>query len=863
MVSQRKKSVRLPAHIVPVRYDITLRPDLEAFTFEGKETIHLFLKKAVKNITLHSKELDIRSAEIVGDAKKESAKEFAVRISYDEKAETATFVFQRKIPRGDLELRLVFGGILNDKMRGFYRSRYDVRGKTRHLATTQFEATDARRAFPCFDEPALKAEFDVTLVVPEESTAISNTLPVAVSEHDGGYKVVKFATTPVMSTYLLAFIVGDFESVEKKTKEGVLVRVWTTPGKKHQAAFALDCAVKTLSFFGEYFDIPYPLLALDLIAIPDFAASAMENWGAVTYREAALLIDPEHSSAATRQRVAIIIAHELAHQWFGNLVTMEWWTHLWLNEGFASYIEYLAVDRLFPQWNVWTQFINEDLGPALKLDALANTHPIEVDVHHPDEIGEIFDAVSYSKGASVIRMLAEYLGEHDFREGLRHYLKKHSYANTSTVHLWRAFEKISGKPVAKMMNGWTRRPGYPLLTVSEGKSGLVLRQERFFASPISKSRSKVAGSWLVPVTIFADRSDRSKQKKQFLMKGKSVPLPKCGGVWFKLNAGEVGVFRTAYPKSVLGAFRDPLRAKQLDARDRLGLVRDVMALAEAGHIATPDALDFAAFYKEETDYAVWAELASDLNAIALLIADEPYSEQYHRFARDIFAGIAKKVGWEKKKGEDHLQTLLRGLVLLRFGMHGDLETIVRAKKMFSRVTRAKNSLDPDLRLTVYSVAAKFGGRKEQVKLMKMYQSAALHEEKNRIGRALAAFNDPRLLKKTLSFSLSKHVRIQDAVGIVSWVWINPAGKDLAWSFIKANWKTFLDRYAGGHHLSNLLALAGYFTSPAKAKEIEKFFKKNPAPGAARAIAQALEKIRGNAAWLARDRKAIENHLTGF
>jgi len=860
MISRKKKNVRLPAHIVPMRYDITLKPDLEAFTFEGKETIHLSLKKAAKKITLHSKELDIRSAEIVRDAGKGSAKEFALRISYDEKAETATFAFPRKIPRGDLELRLIFSGILNDKMRGFYRSRYEVRGKTRHLATTQFEATDARRAFPCFDEPALKAKFDVTLVVPEESTAISNTLPVAISEHEGGYKVVKFATTPAMSTYLLAFIVGDFESIEKKTKEGVLVRVWTTPGKKHQAAFALDCAVRTLSFFGGYFDIPYPLPVLDLIAIPDFAAFAMENWGAVTYREIALLVDPEHSSAATRQRVAMVIAHELAHQWFGNLVTMEWWTHLWLNEGFASYMEYFAVDRLFPKWDTQTQFVMGRLGDALMLDALMNTHPIEVDVHHPDEIGEIFDDISYSKGASVIHMLADYLGKKDFRDGLRYYLKKHSYANTSTVHLWKAFEKISGKPVTKMMSGWTRKPGYPLLTVSEGKNGLAVRQERFFANPVSRSRSKAAGPWFIPVSVM---TDRQRQKKQFLMKEKNISLPKYGGAWFKLNAGEAGVFRTSYPENILKAFKEPLRTGRFNARDRLGLIRDVMALAGAGKIATTDALDLAAFYKKETDYAVWTELASDLNTVALLVADEPCAENYHRFARDIFAGIAKKVGWQKKRGEDHLQTLLRGLVLLHFGMHGDPETIARAKKTFSRATHVKNSLDPDVRMVVYAIVARYGGRKEQAKLMKMYRSAALHEEKNRIGRALAAFNDKNLLKKTLSFSLSGHVRLQDAVGIISWVWVNPAGKDLAWSFVKANWKTFLERYGGGHDLAHLLALASCFTSLKKAKEIERFFKKNPAPGAARTIAQVLEKIRGNAAWLARDQKAIEKHLTEF
>src|SRR3989338_4959221 len=336
-------------------------------------------------------------------------------------------------------------------MRGFYRSQFEHEGRTKYIVTTQFESTDARRAFACVDEPSAKAVFDVTLIVPKHFCAISNTYETSVKEHKSGYQIIEFAPTPKMSTYLLAFIAGEFEHIEAKTKEGITVRVFATPGKIHQAKFALDVSVKTLSYFSDYFKVPYPLPVLDLIAIPDFPSGAMENWGAVTYRESAILVDSDHSSLQNKQWVALVIAHELAHQWFGNIVTMEWWTHLWLNEGFATYIEYLAVDKLFPKWDIWTQFSTNDLGRALHLDALLNTHPIEIPVHHPDEIGEIFDEVSYAKGASVIRMLASYLGEKDFRAGLHHYLKKHSYKNTETLHLWQAFEKVSGKPVAKMM----------------------------------------------------------------------------------------------------------------------------------------------------------------------------------------------------------------------------------------------------------------------------------------------------------------------------------------------------------------------------------------------------------------------------
>ncbi len=856
-MAKTNRNVRLSPDIKPLHYALTLKPDLESSLFEGEEIIHLFLAKPTKTITLHSKDLDIESVQVIVD--KEGI--FALKIKYDEKAETASFIFAKGIPKGEIRLKIIFRGVLNEKMRGFYRSSYVLDGKTRHIATTQFEAVDARRAFPCFDEPAIKATFDVSLIVPKASVAISNTVPTEITEYGSGHKVVKFARTPKMSTYLLAFIAGDFEHVEKRTKEGVLVRVFVTPGKKHQAKFALDCAVRSLSFYNKYFNIPYPLPVLDMIAIPDFAAGAMENWGAVTYRESALLLDPEHSSTSTKQRVAIVIAHELAHQWFGNLVTMEWWTHLWLNEGFASYIEYLAVDSLFPKWDMWTQFVYGDLGVALDLDALKNTHPIEVNVHHPDEINEIFDTVSYSKGASIIRMLAGYLGERDFRDGLRHYLKKHSYGNTSTVHLWEAFEKVSGKPVTRMMSGWTGRPGYPLLTVSESKNGLSIKQERFFSNPISKKLNGSERPWSIPLSV--GKGAKAKVTK-LLMEGRSISLPSALAVgnnsWFKVNVGESGFFRTSYPKRLQDALKDPIKNKQLGATDRLGLVRDIMAATEAGDVVTTDALEFAEHYKNETDYTVWAELASDLGRIKRLIAHEIFAEKYDRFALSVFAKIAKKVGWESRPGEGHTEILLRTMILMQYGAYGDPATIARARRMFSRIKPHDNPVHPDLRSVVYNIVAKYGKGKEYAKLTAMYKAATLHEEKNRIAGALGAFKDKAPLKKTLALSMSKDVRSQDTIGVIAGVWRNPLGADLAWEFVKKDWKKFLDRYGSGHDLSRLVGLAELFSSPKRAGEIRDFFKKNPAPSATRTVEQALEKIYSNAAWLARDKKKLATWL---
>lgn len=836
----KNKNVRLSSNISPVRYEIQLQPDLDNFTFDGIETITISISKPTKKITLHSKEIEVVTAHILSDREKV----FAKKISYNEKEQTATFVFPENIPKGRHKLVLAFAGILNDKMRGFYRSSYHLGGKERHMATTQFEATDARRAFPCFDEPAHKATFHVSLVVPKGKTAISNTLPVSVREHSTGFEIVKFSPTPKMSTYLLAFIVGDFEYLQAKTKRGVRVRVFTTPGKKHQANFALDCAVKTLDFYEKYFAIKYPLPVLDMIAIPDFSSGAMENWGAITYRESALLVDSKHSSLSNKQWVALVIAHEIAHQWFGNLVTMEWWTHLWLNEGFASYIEYLAVDKLFPKWDIWTQFSTNDLGIALRLDALRHTHPIEVLVHHPDEIGEIFDEVSYSKGASIIRMLADYLGEKNFRDGLRYYLKKHSYKNTKTLHLWQAFEKISKKPVASIMKEWTSKPGYPVITTKLQSNRLQLAQSRFFSSPISRKKAKDKIIWRIPVSV---------NNKKFLMSSKNLSLPAPKGS-IKLNLGETSFFRTAYSKELLAKLKEPVRSQTLSPRDRLGIVRDLFALSEAGTIPTTNALDFLSAYEKETDFTVWVELAMGLSRLEQILAKDKTKNELNELIISLFSPILVRMGWEKKKSDTHTDGLLRSLAISRLGRSGDKKTGKESFKKFSLIKKGKH-VNPDIRGAIYATVASAGGMKEYKDLIKIYKKENLHEEKNRIGGALGEFKDPKILKMVCEFAMSKSVRIQDTVGILSGVGSNPLGRDIWWSFVKANWKTLVSRYGeGGLTLARAVKAIGGSAEEKHLSSFKKFFQTHDASGAKRAIDQVIERLEGNITWLKRDYK---------
>ncbi len=849
------KHVRLSKFIQPERYRLTLKPDLQQHTFEGEEVISLFLNKSVNSIILHSKQLNIFDVKFLI-----SNSQFLIKsIQYNKTQETATLLFNKMLPRGKGELSLKFKGELNDKMRGFYRSQYTHQGKAKHLATTQFEATDARRAFPCFDEPDKKAIFDISIILPKKLTAISNTVETEILEHQAGYKLVKFAPSPKMSTYLVAFIIGEFEFIEAKTARGVVVRVFVTPGKKHQAKFALKTAVKVLEFYEKYFKINYPLPVLDMIAIPDFSHGAMENWGAITYRESALLVDEEKSSASNTQWVALVIAHEIAHQWFGNLVTMKWWTDLWLNEGFASYIEYLAVDKIFPSWDIWTQFAFNDLGVALKLDALENTHPIQVTVNHPDEIGEIFDEISYSKGASIIRMLADYLGAENFRLGLSHYLKKYAYTNAQTLDLWQAFEAVSGKPVRKMMQNWTSKSGYPLVKVVQKPNGLEFTQARFYSSRSSKMQSTDKTEWSIPITVYNPKTRRS--SKFLLNHTYKLKLAHPERWPLKINFTESGFYRTDYPSGMLLNLYPYIKNHTLPAIDRLGLVRDVFAMAESGNLPTNEALKLSQIYIKETDYTVWVELSSGLQTLDSLLFGSPSYSAYKNFCQKLYQPITALVGWTGKPNESHTAQLLRSLILQMAGNAGDEKVINRAKQSFALWQKHKQAVPANLRAVVYNLTAENGGKSEYDFLVKKYQTEELHEEKNRLGRALGQFNDPKLIKQTLTFALSKAVRIQDTPGMFLGLWANPYARELVFNFTLKHWPELLKRYpASGHMLNRFIKPMSVFSTEAKLLKIKSFFHKHKTAGAQRAVKQVMEKVNSNILWLKRDAKSLHAFL---
>ena len=680
-------AVLVPTNVRPSKYRITLEPDFNTFTFTGSETIQVEILSPTTSITLNSIEIAIESCTITLP----DGAELAARSTLlNEEDETARLQFGAELPVGEATLTIEFTGELNDKLRGFYRSSYtDIDGNERYMATTQLEATDARRAFPCWDEPALKATFELTLVVPSEMTAVSNMPVVSEEEIRPGVKSVSYAETPIMSTYLLAFIVGELSYIEDVGDNGTLMRVFTTRGREEQGRFALETSLRLLKYFNDYFGIPYPLPKLDHFAIPDFAAGAMENWGAITYRETALLVDPENTSVGTRQVVAAIIAHEMAHMWFGDLVTMAWWNDLWLNESFASWMGDKATDNLFPDWEVWTQFVSSDTNRALSLDGLRNSHPIEQEVSNPAQIGELFDAISYSKGASVLRMLESYLGAETFRQGLNKYLTTHQYDNAERSDLWSALGDVSGEPVAEIMDSWVLQTGYPMLDVgierSNGNISLHMTQRRFLYDAIIEDGEADETLWKAPIGVYTGNGADSAGT---LMDSRILAwdVPDSGAAddaWTKLNTEQTGFYRVRYSSSDLQRLVEPIRSKSLTPIDRLGIQNDAFALSRAGIIPATDFLTIAEAYQNEDNAPVCADLASNLGGLDNLLSDEGFYGNFQAFSRSIFQQTAAQVGWDAKPDETHMDALLRSTVLSHMGSNDDEDALREAAARFA------------------------------------------------------------------------------------------------------------------------------------------------------------------------------------
>eukprot|EP00270_Netrium_digitus_P002182 TRINITY_DN1241_c0_g2_i1.p1 TRINITY_DN1241_c0_g2~~TRINITY_DN1241_c0_g2_i1.p1 ORF type:complete len:933 (-),score=267.52 TRINITY_DN1241_c0_g2_i1:149-2803(-) len=873
-VETEASSVLLPTHFKPRKYELLLEPDLETFKFRGFVKIYGDVLRDATEIKLHAEHLKITKVEVhqAGGALKLATEEEAEAVEYDKDTATAAIRLHAQegvLRPGPATVSIEYTGIHNDNMTGFYRAWYQkANGSKVWIATTQFEPIGARQALPCFDEPAVKATFEVSIRVPGGLMALSNMPVVSTTTNQDGSLLVQFAESPIMSTYLLAFVVGAFECLSTTTPAGTQVNVWTVPGKKDQGKFSLEVAAKVLSFFAEYFGIAYPLPKADLIAIPDFAAGAMENWGLITFRENLLLLD-DNAPAASKQRVAYVISHELAHQWFGNLVTMKWWTDLWLNEGFATWVGWLGVDSQFPDWDVWTQFVSSDLSAALETDALLGSHPVEVPINDPKEIEQLFDTLSYRKGASVIRQLEAAIGADVFKEGLRQYLAAHTYGNTVTNDLWAALEKASGKPVKTMMDSWTRQVGYPLVTITLGDDGsMKLRQNRFLSKGLPTAEED-SNLWVVPITGISGSPGSSTPsqlptsvlaEREGAVKELSVPA----GGWFKLNLGQTGIYRVNYPPVFWGRLAEAVKRGAIPTSDRLGLLMDAFALAKSGILPTSNALQLVSAYREETEFTVWTQISSDLGDVRRLLLGTPALEQLDAVGRYLLQKIGSSLGWEAKPGESHLVAMLRPLVLRELADFGDKATIAEAQKHFQLLCADPQSVNADLRRLIMATAVKNGGKDEYEAVKKLFFSAPTHDFKIQCLVALASAKQEDIIKEFLQFlTQEENVKAGDVIYGMLVLGSAAESRDVQWEFLKENWEAILRRYKATPPLMQrvvTLPIKGY-ASEEKAEEFEEFFAANPVPEASMELKRTLEGIVSAGKWAKRDYDDISSWLS--
>ncbi|KAJ0977914.1 hypothetical protein J5N97_013388 [Dioscorea zingiberensis] len=865
-VEQFKGQARLPKFAVPRRYELFLKPDLLACTFIGAVQITVDVIDPTRFLVLNSAELTVRDGSVSFKSHYFNQEIRPSEVVLVEEDQILVFKFDEVLPVGAGVLAIGFEGTLNDRMKGFYKSVYEHNGEKKNMAVTQFEPADARQCFPCWDEPACKASFKITLEVPSELVALSN-MPVIDEKVDGSLKTLSFQESPIMSTYLVAVVIGLFDYVEALTTDGVKVRVYCQVGKSNQGKFALDVAVKTLDLYKKYFDEPYPLPKLDMVAIPDFAAGAMENYGLVTYRETALLYDERHSAAANKQRVATVVAHELAHQWFGNLVTMEWWTHLWLNEGFATWVSYLSADSLFPEWKIWTQFLDETTA-GLRLDALAESHPIEVDINHANEIDEIFDSISYRKGASVIRMLQSYLGADCFQKSLALYIKRFAWANAKTEDLWAVLEEESGEPVQLIMSSWTKQKGYPVVSVKVNDDCLEFEQSQFLSSGLSGD-----GLWMVPITICFSSYDA---QKKFLLKTKSEKLDKLdfpgssdtgynlleqsnqrkgGQPWIKINVDQTGFYRVKYDDQLTAGLRYAIEAKQLSETDRYGILDDSFALCMACKQTTSSLVSLMAAYREELNYTVLSQIISMCYKLVDMIADAAPEllNETKQFLINLLLFSAEKLGWDLKDGESHLDAMLRGEILTALAVLGHEITINEAVRRFTAFLDDRNTLllPPDTRQAAYVAVMQTVNASNKLgyeSLLRVYQETDLSQEKVRILGSLACCHDSAVVLDVLNFLLTSKVRSQDVVhGLAG---ISREGRETAWIWLQENWDHISKTWGSGFLITRFVSsIVSPFSSDEKAKEIEAFFASRIKPSISRTLKQSLERVRNNARWI--------------
>ena len=821
-MSSSSNPYRLARSVVPSAYRVFLTPDLEAFTFSGRVEIDVTIEETIGELTLHAVELELGAATISADGTSYRSQEHHL----DETYETATFVFDRDLPAGPAVVEIAFDGILNDQLHGFYRSTFtDDQGVSHAIATTQFENTDARRAFPCWDEPAFKATYQINLTIPSHLATYSNSPVRTDTDLGNGQRTVSFELTMKMSTYLVAFIVGPFEETATVDVDGVPLRVVYPVGSGHLTELALESGAFALRFFAKYFNIDYPGDKLDMVAIPDFAAGAMENLGCITYRLADLLVDPAKASLAEMQRIAEVVAHEIAHMWFGDLVTMEWWEGIWLNEAFATFMQILCTNEFRPQWKMWVSF-GVDRDAALQIDGLHSTRPIEYEVVSPDDTRGMFDLLTYEKGGSVLRMLEQYLGADTFRDGIRHYLTKHSYANTVTSDLWDALEEISKQPVRDVMNTWILQGGHPLVTLTNGE----LTQQPF-AYGKAKGPSAIGSSWMVPVLT---RSLGGGEPSRHLLVDKPLNVSDAPPV--VLNAGGSGVFRSRYGHAELAAIAEHIG--DLEELERATFIADGWASLFAGQIVWKDFLAMAQGLGDQDEPTPWGSVASALDYVDRAL-DADQREGFVKSVRQLFDPQFARLGWDATPGEGELTPQVRAIVLSVLGTIGGDESIkAEAVRRFEA-----NNLDGNLANAMLRIVARQNRPGDYETFLERYRHAATPQDAQRyLWRGIPEFPDERVALDAAEKCFSEF-RNQDAAIVLALLSRNAVSGPTVWKYFTSRWDDAMAHFPQNSHSRLALGVPTFIKDEALADTVEAFHTSHPVFGGQRTIEQDLERMR--------------------
>lgn len=831
---------RLTDYFLPDNYNLRISLHGSERTFEGTVTITGTVLSGADHIGLHAKELTVTSATIDNEP-----------AAFTHGNDDELSLTNERLTPGEHTVTVAFSGTITDAMHGLYPCYYKHNGTKKELFATQFESHHAREVFPCIDEPAAKATFDLELTTKGDHTVLSNMPAAEQTKTDDGLLVTRFHTTPRMSTYLLAFVVGELQKKTATTKGGVEVNVWSTPA--HPTAsldFALDIATRTIDFYDDYFGTPYPLAKSDHVALPDFTVGAMENWGLITYRETALLADPKLTDIESRHHIALVIAHELAHQWFGNLVTMKWWNDLWLNESFANLMEYVAIDALHPEWNIWLDYVTSESIMALRRDSIDGVQAVQVDVNHPDEIHTLFDgAIVYAKGGRLLRMIQQYVGHDAFRAGLKDYFAKHAYSNTVGDDLWDALEQASGKQIKHIMNTWISQPGYPVISVTRTDDSLTLTQQQFFVGPHGESQR----IWPIPLGA-------SESALPQLMDDAHVTVPATGPI--QLNIGDSAHFITHYDTQSYEALIEKVKDGSLDPIGRVQLIDEATLLARGGVLSSADLLPLLKAYQNETLEPVWSIIAVGLSELRKFVEDDKEAEGK---LRALTAAMAKKeyerLGWEKAHDEPEEDTKLRSVVL-SLSLYGEVpEALAKARQLYDTTSLA--DLDPELRPLIISSVARQGDAAVVDDIMTVYKNTQSIDLRQDICVGVTSTRVPEKITELLDNMKNPDiVRPQDVFYWFIYLVRGRDSRDIAWSWLQNNWDWIEKTFAGDKSYDDFprFAASGLVTAQ-HLNEYHTFFAElGKKPALARTIAMGISEIEGRVELIDRDKAAVQAAL---